>query len=197
MLLLSTLIWAPASAAGAGWRVNGTTLTGSEALSWYAQVDAQNVLKGAGVTITCSGASVNSEHLQIEASNKGSTTQLEFTGCSTTAPCAVGAKIATKPLTLEATLEGTLAVVATLAPKTGTLITTLEFAGTECSLAGTQPVSGHAKLLAPTGQDERTVQLVNEITTEASGELKIGSAAASLSGSELFTLTSCKGWSFL
>jgi len=187
-----------ASASAAGWMVGGTNLTGTEKLATTAAVDEKGVLTGGGVTITCEGKTLNGAAPQIEATNKGSATDLEFTGCKAAAPCSIESeKVKTEPVTVEATLEGTLAVVATFKPKSGTVFTVLHFLGAECALEGEQPVKGQAKVLAPTGQDERTLQLINAISSESSGELKIGSAGASLSGSALLKLENGKPWSFL
>jgi hypothetical protein len=98
---------------------------------------------------------------------------------------------------VEATLEGVLAVVVTLNPKTKSIMATFAFEGSKCASAGVNAVTGTAKLLLPTGQDERTLQLVNSIATKASGELKVASSAAQLKGSILVRLASGEPWSFL
>jgi len=198
VLAFSALASASASAATPGWMVGGTLLSGSEKLATTAAVDEKGVLKGAGVTITCEGKTLNGLEPKIESTNKGSATTLEFTVCSAAAPCKVSPEtIKTEPVSVEATLEGALAVLATFSPKTGTLFSTVTFSGSECALEGAQPITGHAKVLAPTGQDERTLQLIKAITTEATNELKIGNGAASLTGAALLKLASGKTWSFL
>jgi len=195
VLALSALASAPASAAG--WMVNGTALSGSQALATTAPVDESSVIKGAGVTITCSGKTFNGATPQIESTNKGSAADFEFTECKASSPCTLeGKTIKTEAVTLEATLEGTEAVLAKLKPKTGTLFATIGFEGAECAIEGCQPVSGTAKVLAPTGQKERTWQRIEEIQT-ANGEFKVGSGSAELSGSALLKLANGEPWSLL
>jgi hypothetical protein len=198
VLALSAFASATASAVTAGWMVNGTMLTGSAALATTAAVDQEGVLEGGGVKITCIGKTLNGIAPEIKASNKGAAGNLEFTECSAAEPCKIATKtIKTLPILVEATLEGVLAVVATFKPEVGTIFTTLKFEGTECSLSGTTPIKGSAQVLAPTGQDERTLQLINAITTAASNTLLLGSSPASLSGSALLQLAHGELWSFL
>jgi len=198
VLALSAMASASASAATAGWMVNGTMLTGSAALATTAAVDQEGVLKGGGVTVTCKGSTLNGVAPEIKVPNKGSAGDLEFTECSAASPCEVTPPtVKTQTVLVEATLEGVLAVVATFKPETGTIFATLKFSGSGCALSGTTPIKGQAKVLAPTGQDERTLQLINAITTEASGELLLGSSGASLTGSALLRLASGQSWSFL
>jgi len=203
-LAFTALAAASASATTPGWMVGGTNLASgaSEALATTAAVDQPGLLKISTVEVECTGNTLNGTAPKIEGTNKGSATSLEFTGCAAKSPCSLagqnaGGVIGTLPITAEATLEGALAVVATFSPKTGTTFTTIAFTGASCSLSGVQPVTGHAKVLAPTGQDERTLQLINAVVTAASDELKVGGSAAELKGSALLQLASGKTWSFL
>jgi hypothetical protein len=198
VLVLSALTSTLASAATAGWMVNGTMLTGSAAVATVAAVDQVGVLEGGGVTITCTGKTLNSITPEIKSPTKAAANTVEFTGCKAAEPCTLAAeKINTDPVLEEATLEGVLALIGTLKPEVGTVFTTIKFSGAECGLSGTTPIKGEVKVLEPTGQDERTLQLSNLITTAASGVLELGSSAASLSGSALFELAHGELWSFL
>jgi len=199
MVAFSALASASASAATAGWMVNGTLLTGSELLATTAKVDKNGVLSSpeAHVEVECSG---NLQGMaEITAPTAASATTIEFTGCKAlSANCALSsATIGTVPINVEATLEGALAVVATFKPKTKSVFATFEFTGEKCAAEGLNAVSGAAKVLAPTGQDENTLQLINAIATQASDELKVGSSPASLIGSALLQLASGRPWSFL
>lgn len=186
----------PTPTSAADWIVNGTTLTGTEALATTAAVDEASTLKFAGVTVVCEGTTLNAASPKIEATSKGSSSSLEFSHCKADSPCTISSEsIATNPVTLEATTEGTLAVVATFKPTTGTVFADLDFSGSECSLEGIWSITGQAKVLAPTGQDEHTIQLVNSITTEGSRELRVEGVGASLSGSALLKLANSKPWS--
>jgi hypothetical protein len=198
VLALSALASATASAVTAGWMVNGTLLTGSAALATTAAVDENGVLEGGGVKITCKGKTLNGAAPKIEAPSMGAASDLEFTECKAEEPCKITTStIKTLPLLVEATLEGVLAVVATFKPQTGTIFTTLKFEGESCGLSGTTPIKGTAQVLAPTGQDERTLQLINATTSAASNTLFLGSSPASLAGSALLQLASGQSWSFL
>jgi hypothetical protein len=186
-----------ASAATAGWMVGGTNLTGTAALATTAAVDQSAVLKFKEITVTCKGKTLNGLAPIIESSNKGSASSLEFTECAAAGKCElVGTKINTAPISVEATLDGVLAVTATFKPKTTNVFTTLLFTGTLCGIGGeVQGVTGHVAVLAPTGQDERTVQQIN---VDAAGTaLEVGEAPATLTGSALLKLASGKTWSFL
>jgi hypothetical protein len=195
VLALSALTLA--SSASAQWMVAGTTLVGNEALANTAQVHELGKLKAAGVTINCAGKNLTGVSPQIEAGDAGSASSLVFSECTANANCTVTKTLGTLPLMAVAKLEGTLAVNVSFLPKTGTIFTTIKFEGAECALLGTQPVTGKANVLAPTGQDERLLQLIEAKVTEATGELKVGSSAAELKGSALLRLVSDKTWSFL
>jgi len=202
VLAVSAVASASALAATPGWMVAGTNITAATPLATTAKTDENAVLKSAAGTIECSGETLNGVSPQIEpgTTGMGSATKLEFTGCVLLngGACSIKSTIPTTPILVEATLEGALAVVATFKPKTGTQFASVTFEGVECAESGdVDPINGQAKILAPTGQDERTLQLIKAITTEASKELIFGSAAASLTGSALLKLASGKPWSYL
>lgn len=202
VLALSALTSASASAATAGWMVNGTLLNGVAILSSSAPVDKNFKLRAAGVTIECIGKNLNTIEGTITSPAMGLIKTLEFTSCqSITENCILAGQpkaIITQPLLFEATLDGVLAFKATFAPETKTIIIrTLAYEGAECALKGNNAVTGKFTMLAPAGQSEKASQLINATTTEASGELKIGSSPASLEGAALLTLDSDDPWSFL
>jgi hypothetical protein len=60
-----------------------------------------------------------------------------------------------------------------------------------------KPVKGEAVAEGPTGQEENPVQSINAITTAASSDLKLGSDAASLTGSALLKLATDLGFNFV
>jgi hypothetical protein len=196
MLTLSALTSTAASAATAGWMVNGTLLTGSKALSTTAAVDEIWRLEAAGITITCSGTNINSTGPEILAPNKGAAKSVTFNGCSANANCSAPISISTLPILAEATLDGTLAVKEIIKPETGSTFTTIQFEGALCALEGVQPIKGKASVLA-SGHEEHTLQEFHSTVTKGSGELKIGSIAAELNGASLIRLASGESWSFL
>jgi hypothetical protein len=201
VLALSAFASASASAVTAGFMVNGTMLNGTKALASTAAVDEVGVLNTAGVTITCNGSVLNGASPKIDsATNMGDAESLTFNGCSANANCKVPTSISTLPVLVDLTLDGTLAVKGKFLPhgpgaNTKTFATIL-FEGNLCALEGVQPVSGTQAFLAPTGQDERTLQLISA-TQDVAGELKVGSNAATLKGSILVRLASGEPFSFL
>jgi hypothetical protein len=198
VLALSALASSAASAATAGWMVNGTLLSGSKALATTAKTDENAKLSGAGLVITCSGATLNGTTPEITSPNKGSAGKLEFTSCVATAPCKLTTStITTLPVSSETTLEGALATTTIFKPKTGTTFSTFAVEGETCAAAGNIAINGQDKVLSPEGQDERTLQLIKSITTEATKELFIGKTASTLEGSALLKLSTGEPWSFL
>lgn len=187
-----------ASAAPAGWMVNGTLLSGVAAMQSKAVVDVPFLITAAGETVRCKG--INNKDFTISSPSMALAEFLEFTECGviTGTTCLLkGTVIKTVPLLIEATLDGTLASKATAAPETKELIAEPEFEGEMCAFKGKQPLRGKFSLLAPEGQDERTFQLISAVTSSASGELKLGTSAASLTGTILQGLESDKPWSHL
>jgi len=201
VVAFSALISASASAATVGWMVGGKLLSGSAKLATTAKVDERGLLKSsaANVELECTGNTLNGVAPEITSPNTGMASDLEFTSCKAlTANCTISSStVTTVPVTVEATLEGTAAVIATFKPKTKATFATFEFTGSKCASEGLNAVTGTAKVLAPTGQTENTLQQINAIATEASGELKVASSPASLAGSALLKLASGEPWSFL
>jgi hypothetical protein len=189
---------ASASAATAGWMVNGALLSGTQALATTAAVDKKGVINGGGLNIECEGSVLKGTNPEIISTNKGKAKALTFTVCKTTnANCTVPAEIGTVPIEAEATLEGALGVQAVFKPQTGTTFATVKFSGELCAVAGIKAITGDANTSAPTGQDERTLQLLEINVTTAQNLLFIASNAASMTGSALLKLASGAPWSFL
>jgi hypothetical protein len=185
-----------------GWMVNGTELSGSEALA-TAAVDSEFVTTIAGViTITCAGSDLGGTGGAIESPNSGSATSVVFTGCHTAGgSCSLagqnaGGTIGTLPVTSEVTLSVSPVIQSVIKPS-GSLFSTIAFTGSKCSLSGTTPTKGEVLVEGPTGRTEQTLQLGSAVTTAASGDLKIGADAASLTGSALFQLANSETFSYL
>jgi hypothetical protein len=207
VLALGALVSSTASAVTPGWLVNGTLLTGDQkaALATTAAVDQNGVLRFKEIEIECKGSTLDGIDPLIEAlhNNLGSAQSLQFLDCEEIAggcklenqPVTIG----TVPVTTEPTLEGALGVAATFRPISGTTFTTLKFAaGGTCTVAGEKlPVTGTAPATAPTGQDERTLQLLSINVLSSTSNLKVGNSAASLEGSALLKLASSLPWSFM
>lgn len=191
--------------ATSSWMVNKAELSGSAALATTAKKVENVKLIFSAVTVECSGENVAYVSPQIEGVNKGSSLSLTFSGCKATSKnCSLASsmkeKVGTLPLAEESTLEGSSRekVESRVSPKTGSIFATLAFAGANCSLAEeVQPVSGKGKLEAPTGQVENTLQEIKASITEASKELKVGSASASIAGAVNAKLANSNTWSLL
>ncbi|HUN77285.1 MAG TPA: hypothetical protein VMU32_00005 [Solirubrobacteraceae bacterium] len=198
-LICSVAFVASASAATAGWMVNGKLLAANETknIALGTVVDESFILHVplAGLEITCKG--LNIQGGMIIGTNKNLEKSLAFTECTAgNGNCSIGQKeIATVPLSSEATLdsENTLAVNISFTPETGTIFATIKFEGSTCALLGVKAVTGSASALAPTGQDEKQVQLLSS----TSKSLKVGTDAAEITGSALLELESKETWSFL
>jgi hypothetical protein len=202
VLMLSAMASASASAATAGWMVGGTNLASgtSEALSeTTTRVGGNYLLAGGGLEIECTTLKV--EDGFITGPSKNGAKSLHFSGCNAkTANCKLNpTTLSTLPLLSEATLDppNALAAVIVFKPETaGGPILTFKFEGEKCAIAGTKAITGTQAVLAPTGADERTEQVVTAIELVAN-ELKLGSASAKLTASVGLTLVSGKPWSFL
>ena len=201
VLMLSAMASASASAATAGWMVGGTNLASgtSEAISETTKrVGADYKFEFGGTGFECEVLKVEGGF--ITGPSKNGAKSLHFTGCrAISANCKLSNEaISTLPLLSEATLDppNALAAVIVFKPETGPLIFTFKFEGEKCSLAGTKAITGTQAMLAPTGGDERTEQVLTAIELVA-GELKAGSASARLTGSAGLTLVNKRTWSFL
>lgn len=177
-----------ASAVTAGWVVNGTTLTGTAALATGILVDKTYELgvAEAGVTIVCQGKTANSVAPTINgATEMLNEASLELTECSGQGLCSLATKsFRTTPSLYDLTLDGVLAAKGRILAISKDLAT-LKFEGSECGIAGVQPLTGSSTFLLPEGQDERTLVLFTA-TNEEPGSLKLGKASAIVSYSYLY-----------
>lgn len=202
VLALSGFASALASAEPPGWMVNGTVLTGTSALATTARVDQNFILKFGQVEISCDGENLVLANPTINGSTRmGDTSSLEFTECTGNRVCPLAAsmnqKIGTLPVLIDLTLDGALAVRGHFLPtNTSKAFFTIKFEGTECTFAGVLLARGTQAFLAPTGQDERTLQQFTTVT-ETSGELTFGSTSITINGSILLRTAIGGSFSFL
>ena len=201
VFMLSAIASASAVAAEAGWMVEGKNLAAGERENVSEEtmkVSATYKVVSGGVIIECTTLKVKSG--SIIGTNKASGKSLVLSGCiSGSTNCTLSSgTLASVPLLVEATLDppNALAAVAEFRPATGTSFLTFKFEGEKCSLVGTKPISGRQAVLLPSGADENKEQVAEAIELTA-GELKLGPANATLTGSVGFTLESGKSWSFL
>jgi hypothetical protein len=187
------------SAAASGWMVGGTQLKSSAALAPTAAVTEDPQFSAAGITVTCSNIVSHSEgetHETIETEEWIILIHTEWLECSASSECSLKSPtIGSVPLSGVPVTEGSLGFKTTLAPKTGSIFATVKFEGSNCAIAGLTPITGKETVIAPRGQMEATLQEVKANNVE--GELKVGSAAATLKGAALLKLASGKPWSFL
>jgi hypothetical protein len=180
-----------AGTASAGWFVEGSELTGTAALATTASVDENFKLTAAGITIECTGSTLNSASPELKAPNLIAASSLTFSECKSTPsePCTLATKtISTVALLAELSGLAFPEVKAIFAPKTKTTFATIKFNGSECALAGTQPINGKATTTLLAGQEEKTFQQIKVKTTK--GEFKLGSSEAELTGAALLKLIS-------
>jgi hypothetical protein len=78
-------------------------------------------------------------------------------------------------------------------PVTPPTFANVTFSGVKCPLTGTQQIKGTMKTIVPNGQSEATVQ---ELVTNSTGELKVGTNPATLKSTLKDELVSKKMWSF-
>jgi len=195
-----------AASASAGWLVNGTPLTGSQALSTQAAVTEESTLlvPTLNLQIKCNGKFLDGTSPQISGTNKGFASALTFLGCSTVTPTSCElekqpASIATNPILATVTKGTGESVKATFTPETGTSFTNINFAKTnECAFKGVEPVTGSLVAGAPTGQLSLLAQpLVGLGSTEGNNSLQIAGDKSFLDGGRaLLTLANDAKWSF-
>ncbi len=186
-----------AGSAQAGWLVLGSLLVGSAAIASSTITDKPDVLTFSGVEIECSTLGVSGGYI-VETSTAAAKS-IEFSGCKVVKPttCTLkGTTIGTLPLEGIVTLDGLLGAKGKAKPVNANgLFATFELTGTSCSASGKNAVTGSVALLGPQGPGESLWQLDN-MFIETSGELEVGSAAATISGSALGRLENDMPWTF-
>jgi hypothetical protein len=195
--IIATLIAALAfsavvvNTASAAWFIEDEELTSTAALATTAKVSEEPTLSFGTTIIKCSGSTLNSVKPEIMALNQITAASLSFSGCSVTSSgeCAlIGTTIGTLPITAELTEQTYPEEKATFTPRTGTTFATIKLEGSNCAETGKVPVTGKAATALPTGQEENKTQSIKADTTKASGELKVGSTSAELTGAAGFEL---------
>jgi hypothetical protein len=186
------------SSAQAGWLVLGSLLVGSAAVAGTTITDKEGILTFSSIEIGCATLGVKGG--VISEPDKVLATSLEFGGCKVIpvgGACTLASTtIGTLPLEGLVTLDGPLATKGKAKPENAEgLFATFKLNGASCSSAGKEAVTGTAEVLSPEGQDERLWHLLNALI-ETAGELKVGEAAATISGSALFQLQNDMLWSF-
>ncbi len=163
------------------WDVNGKPLVGSVALANKILVLEHGFLEvpAAGLKIECFSHEVGITEGKLVAKDGVEVASLSFKSCETNTPvCTIGSEtINTVPLDGLASLEGTLNTLILVLPKTKNSFATIKFNGATCSLAGVQPVTGHAHILIHEGFDPAVVH-----RGLALGKLNVGNDEATLSG---------------
>lgn len=194
ILFSLTLSATTASSASADWFIEGEELSGTTELATTAAVVENAKLEFSAIAVECKGKNVEGISAQIESPNKISATSLKFTECSSGTRCKLKSPtVGTLPVSAEVTQEGTLQDEAVFTPKTKPVFATLAFEGSMCSIAGeVQPVTGQATTSLPTGQEKETTQEIKANTP--SGELKVGSSAATFKGAAELSLASGQKW---
>jgi hypothetical protein len=104
--------------------------------------------------------------------------------------------ITTVPVTATVKTGTGTAVSGVIKPQTGKEFTAIKFKGASCSLKGEQAVKTKtgATISGPEGQTELEEQPI--VANTGSGELEVGSSAATLKGKAKLKLTTAEKWSF-
>lgn len=190
--LVATALYVSIAIPANAWFIAGSELTGTAGLATTAAVTENFKLKGAGVTIECTGSTLSSSSPEITVLDELSVSKLSFNGCTASEPCSTTKSFGTVPVSadfIEQTLEEDKAQIT---PKTKTVLATVKFEGASCALLGTQPITGEVNANFPTGQLEKTLQEIRMNTVEESKELKIGSSAAEFKGAASLKLATEK-----
>lgn len=190
--------------AAAGWMVHGTQLTGTAALSPGAILDEKLLVTGDSgqVEVKCGGSELRLGNPVISGgTGMADTSSWEVTECVGNRSCplaeSMGGRVQSLATLTDLTLDGALAVKGRfLSTNSSKLLGTIAFAGPECPFTGVQQITGAGTFLMPTGQDERTLQLI-AMTDEEFGSVKLGSVGLVIQGSVLVHLTSDLPYGFL
>jgi hypothetical protein len=191
----------------AGWLINGTTLTGSAAVSTQALTDAPAtfLVPALGLAIQCTGHFLDGLRPQIFGGDKGYAEQLRFLGCGTVTPakCELIEKndtsISTTAVLVLASLGKGESVNVVFTPETKATFGNIEFSeANTCAFNGDEPVNGAAVAGLPTGQLSLLAQQITGLgSTEGNNSLLVdGDKAFIEGGSYLLTLASDSKWSF-
>jgi hypothetical protein len=180
-----------ASSAQATWLVRGTSLTGTQSVNTEnaTTTDVNYKLVFSLIEIECTG--LKGTGGKISASNKASATSLEFVGCKVTTPASCtleGTKIGTLPVEGEPTLgtNGKETHGKTKPTNTNKEFATFKLNGEKCSAEGKEGVTGEAEVKGADGQETKTSHVAAGHANTS--ELKVGSAAATISGEVTVTL---------
>jgi hypothetical protein len=191
----------------AGWLINGTTLTGSAALSTQALGDGNPTLlvPSLKLAIQCTGHFFDGLKPQLLGSDKAFAEQFSFLGCKTIEPtkCELinenNTSISTTAvLVLVAKGKGE-AVNAAFTPEKGTTFGSISFSEQDtCAFAGEEPVMGAAVAGLPTGQLSLLAQQITGLgSTEGNNSLRVDGESVFIEGGRyLLTLASDSKWSF-
>jgi hypothetical protein len=194
------------SSASAIWMVGGTNFHGTAALATTAVVHepATLLVPNLGLTITCSGTSLDGLEPRIEALDKGFAKELKFLSCNTNKEnCALevtNQAVPTLPLLVLAELGAGESVKLLFTTETKSTFANVLFSeANTCALAGTQPVKGSVNLSSPDGQLELLSHLLTALGSFENNSLEIGAGNKAYidGGKALLRLQSDSKWSFL
>jgi len=201
VLVVGAMASSSAMAAGEGWLIKGTLLSGAAQLATTDFVDEHVIITFSGTTIQCTSNTLGGVGPKIESPNMHSATSLVFKECAVTSggECNLssGTTIGSLPILSEVTLDGPLAIRGVVKPQIANTLATFQLEGANCAVEGKQPLTGDFEWLAPEGQDERTWQLFSVHVIESSKLLKVGGLGALLKLSILLKLASSLPWSFM
>jgi hypothetical protein len=197
-LALSLVASSPAFAGG--WFVNGTKLAAGakEAVATTTRMTESMVLNVPSLGIKLSCSRLSEEAPEIIGTTSGKAASSIFEGCSETSPakCSVEPRIPTLGIFgFTIFIHGIEIFIQR--PLTGTTFATIDFAGTECSIAGEKALKGQVVGRVPTGQTELVEQPLEGMGTTENNSLEItGDKAYIEKGKSFNKLANSDKWSF-
>lgn len=197
VLAISALASIASASGSEQWYVAGAGLAGGSTQEVVEKAtvgkNAELSVSGVSVLVTCSG--LKAKKTFIKGLAEMTAESLVFTGCAANNNCTVTTEISTTPLVaaVKDVVGSTKEVEIKFEPVTPTKFANITFSGTKCPLTGTEAIRGTMKTMMPNGQTEATTQ---ELVTNSSGELKVGTNPATLKSTLKDELVSKKMWSF-
>jgi hypothetical protein len=209
LLAAAALSAAAADSASADWYVGGTKLATTAAVASKLHIDR---LLGFRVpftarTVTCTGnattlleiagAIIIAETHPLLGSIVLAALIVEHCTVVGGGKCSIAKeKITTEPLVGQISNGPGKEDRLIFTPKTGKLIATISFEGSECALAGEQPLEGSFTMKLPTGEEEDTDQALEGLSTTENNSLELAKSKTYVEGGDIqLELASTSKWS--
>jgi hypothetical protein len=200
-LMAASAFASPTETTGS-WKVEGTTLSGSAAVSCHVKsgtsITLAGSLGGANVKLNATGVECVESTIFNEGGFARDAGKLKFTGVTVVEPagCKTTASLSTKALKTQLFMEGTT-TYDKFAPASGETFISIPI--TECGAEGSYPVTGfvYGKSSNATGVSatSQTLTFGSAVNASAGNGLKLGGNEATISAEVENSLTSGKAFS--